>query len=358
MRLDVALGDRSYPILIDPGLLARCDALRELAAGRQVAIVTNTVVGPLYAARLAASLHGAAARLETLVIADGEGHKNWDTLNRIFDGLLAHRFDRRCLLIALGGGVVGDLAGFAAAVYQRGVDYVQVPTTLLSQVDSSVGGKTAINHPAGKNMIGSFHQPKLVMADLDTLASLPPRELSSGLAEIIKHGVVADTAYLDRIEHDLPALLAADPQALAYAIAGSCRIKARVVASDEREAGMRAILNFGHTFGHAIEAGMGYGQWLHGEAVGCGMVMAGDLSSRLDLIDRTVVARIEALVGAARLPVRGPAWPAARYLQLMEVDKKAEQGTPKFVLLEALGRARVQHVPPAKLHETLAACSQ
>ena len=357
MIIDVSLGDRSYPILIDRGLIDGCDALRALAQGRQVAIVSNDVVAPLYGERLHNSLRGVAAQFLTINLPDGEANKGWDTLNLIFDALLRHRFDRRCLLIALGGGVVGDVTGFAAAVYQRGVDFVQVPTTLLAQVDSSVGGKTAINHPLGKNMVGAFHQPQMVLADVDTLQSLPPRELSAGLAEVIKHGLIADPDYLNQVEQDMALLRQKDHDALIRAVAGSCQIKSKVVAADEREAGLRAILNFGHTFGHAIESGMGYGQWLHGEAVGCGMVMASDLSQRLGFIDVALVRRVRQLVQAAQLPTVGPDWPAQRYLEHMEVDKKAEQGVPKFVLLEAVGKARVQRVPQAELIATLHACS-
>ena len=354
LTIEVALGERSYPILIGSGLLAqRCEPLLALAQARQVAVVTNDVVAPLYAARLEQALRPVAAGLVTVVLPDGEANKGWQALNQVFDRLLEARFDRRCLIVALGGGVVGDMAGFAAALYQRGVDFVQVPTTLLAQVDSSVGGKTAINHPLGKNMIGAFHQPRLVLIDVDTLGTLPDRELSAGLAEVIKHGLIADAGYLEQIDADLPQLLGRDAVALTRAIAGSCRIKSAIVAQDEREAGLRAILNFGHTFGHAIEAGLGYGQWLHGEAVGCGMVMAGDLSRRLGLIGADLAERIGALTARARLPVRGPAWPPARYLSLMEVDKKAEQGIPKFVLLQAIGRPVVRRVPREPLFETL-----
>jgi len=353
-QLGVSLGERSYPILIGAGLVAGHPELARLAAGRQVAIVTNDTVGDLYEAPLAAALHGAAVRI-TVRLPDGEAFKTWESLNRIFDALLEHRFDRHCLLVALGGGVIGDMTGFAAAVYQRGVDFVQVPTTLLAQVDSSVGGKTAINHPLGKNMIGAFHQPRLVLADVDTLRTLPARELSAGLAEMIKHGAIADPDYLARLEADLPALLACDADALTQAILRSCEIKAAVVAADEREADVRATLNFGHTFGHAIEAGMGYGQWLHGEAVGAGMVMAAELSQRLGYIDAGVVARLRRTIGAAKLPVCGPAWPAERYIELMSVDKKATQGTPKFVVLRKLGQAAVQRVPDDALRAALAA---
>lgn len=357
MKIDVALDDRSYPILIDGGLIDHCEALKALSKGRQVAVISDDRVGPIYATRLAAGLTGIAAKIVHVTLPDGETNKDWPTLNRIFDALLEHRFDRKSLIIALGGGVIGDMAGFAAALYQRGIEYVQVPTTLLSQVDSSVGGKTAINHPLGKNMIGSFHQPRLVISDVDTLQTLPDRELSAGLAEIIKHGLMADADYLDMIEQDLPRLLAKEPRALIRAIAGSCQIKSKVVAADEREAGVRALLNFGHTFGHAIESGMGYGQWLHGEAVGCGMLMACDLSFRLGLIEASVVERARRLLIAARLPIQGPAWSPQQYLQYMEVDKKAEQGVPRFILLESVGRARMQAVPAEALFATLRACS-
>ena len=355
--IPVDLGERSYPIVVGEDLLSRRDLLAPVVAGRQVAIVSNVTVAPLYASRLRAALAPDAAQVIEVTLPDGEAHKHWETLNVIFDALLANRFDRNSVLIALGGGVVGDMTGFAAAVYQRGIDFVQVPTTLLAQVDSSVGGKTGINHPLGKNMIGAFHQPRLVLADVGCLRTLPPRELSAGLAEVIKHGAIADTAYLDRVESELPRLLALDPQALSAAVARSCEIKAGVVGKDERESGLRAILNFGHTFGHAIEAGLGYGEWLHGEAVGAGMVMAADLSCRLGLLDEDGRERLRTLIGAARLPVRGPAWTADRYVDLMSVDKKAERGTPKFVLLEGLGRACVRRAPDDAVRATLAACA-
>ena len=354
-ELRVSLGDRSYPIVIGADVLAGSEALARLAQGRQVAVVTNDKVGGLYEARLDASLAGAAARI-SIRLPDGEAYKTWSSLDQVFERLLRERYDRQCLLVALGGGVIGDLTGFAAAISQRGVDFVQVPTTLLAQVDSSVGGKTGINHPLGKNMIGAFHQPRLVLADVATLRSLPARELSAGLAEMIKHGEIADPEYLERLERNLSALRACDPRALADAILRSCEIKAAVVAADEREEGVRATLNFGHTFGHAIEAGLGYGEWLHGEAVGAGMVMAADLSHRLGLVDPAVVARLRETIAAAGLPVRGPPWPFERYVELMSVDKKARQGTPKFVLLERLGRATVQRVPDEPLRATLAAC--
>ena len=356
ITLKVDLGERSYPILIGAGLLAASETLAGLAQARQVAVVTNDTVGALFEARLALSLAGAARRI-SIRLPDGESHKNWQALDHIFEQLLRERFDRRCLLVALGGGAIGDVTGFAAAVYQRGVDFVQVPTTLLAQVDSSVGGKTAINHPLGKNMIGAFHQPKLVLADVDTLRTLPPRELSAGLAEMIKHGAIADPAYLGRLERDLAALRACDTTALGDAILRSCEIKAAVVAADERETGVRATLNFGHTFGHAIESGLGYGNWLHGEAVGAGMVMAADLSWRAGLVDDSLVERLRGTIAAAGLPVRGPAWPFERYVELMSIDKKARQGAPEFVLLERFGAARVQPVTDAQLRATLAACT-
>jgi 3-dehydroquinate synthase len=356
-EVTVSLGERSYPILVGAGLLADCAPLATLASGRMVAVVTDSNVAALHARPVAAGLRSHAASVVEVVLPAGEANKTWDTLNRIFDALLAARFDRDALVVAVGGGVVGDMAGFAAAVYQRGIDFVQVPTTLLAQVDSSVGGKTGINHPLGKNMIGAFHQPRLVVIDVATLATLPDRELSAGLAEVVKHGAIADAAYFDAVAAALPALRAKDPAALAGAVARSCEIKASVVERDEREGGLRAILNFGHTFGHAIEAGLGYGEWLHGEAVGAGMVMAADLSRRLGLVDDTSARRLREVVEAAGLPVRGPAWPAARYVELMSVDKKAKQGTPRFVLLDGLGRATVRKVPDAPLAETLAACS-
>ncbi|MFN5881176.1 MAG: 3-dehydroquinate synthase [Burkholderiales bacterium] len=357
IQVEVALAERSYPILIGQGLLGACEPLLRLASGRMVAIVTDDQVGPLYAAGLEAALQGVAASRVTVTLPHGEAHKGWGTLERIFDALLEARFDRGALIVALGGGVVGDMAGFAAAVYQRGIDFVQVPTTLLAQVDSSVGGKTGINHPLGKNMIGAFHQPRLVLIDTDTLSTLPAREVSAGLAEIIKHGAIADSGYFDQVVADLPALRAGNAVALARAIARSCEIKASVVSRDEREGGLRAILNFGHTFGHAIEAGLGYGEWLHGEAVGAGMVMAADLSHRLGLIEGSVRARIMQAVADAGLPVEGPRWPVERYVELMSVDKKAEQGTPKFVLLNALGSAVVQRAPQAQVEATLRACT-
>ncbi|AVR98724.1 bifunctional shikimate kinase/3-dehydroquinate synthase AroKB [Pseudoduganella armeniaca] len=354
--LHVDLGERSYPISIGPAVLDDPDLLARHVNGRKVAIVTNTTVAPLYLERIRAPLAAAGKEVVAVVLEDGEEYKNWASLMQIFDALLANKCDRKTTLIALGGGVIGDLTGFAAASYMRGVDFIQVPTTLLSQVDSSVGGKTGINHPLGKNMIGAFYQPKVVLADTSTLETLPQRELAAGLAEVIKHGAIIDSAFFDWIEANIAKLVARDRAALAYAIARSCEIKADVVRQDEREGGLRAILNFGHTFGHAIEAGMGYGHWLHGEAVGCGMVMAAELSQRLGYIDTATVARIRALVAAAGLPVTAPDLGTERWLELMEVDKKNEGGAIKFILLKPLGTALVTSAPQAALLDTIAAC--
>ncbi|QYF94770.1 bifunctional shikimate kinase/3-dehydroquinate synthase AroKB [Massilia sp. PAMC28688] len=356
LYLNVDLGERSYPIAIGRGILADGAQLLQHVGGSRAAIVTNTTVAPLYLERVAAPLREAGRAVVEVVLPDGEEHKNWSSLMQIFDALLANKCDRKTTLVALGGGVVGDLTGFAAASYMRGVPFVQIPTTLLSQVDSSVGGKTGLNHPLGKNMIGAFYQPRAVLADTDTLATLPARELSAGLAEVIKHGAIIDAAFFEWIEQNIARLMARDPAALAHAIARSCEIKADVVRQDEREGGLRAILNFGHTFGHAIEAGMGYGAWLHGEAVGCGMVMAADLSQRAGLIDAASVARVKALVAAAGLPTAAPDLGTARWLELMEVDKKNEGGAIKFILLKPLGSPSIQSVPQELLLATLDAC--
>ncbi|MDB5731406.1 MAG: 3-dehydroquinate synthase [Variovorax sp.] len=355
-RVDIALGDRSYPIQIGNGLLDSPEAWAALPPAATALIVTNTTVAPLYAARLRAALQGRFRAVHVLELPDGEVYKDWPTLNLIFDALLGHGCDRRTVLFALGGGVVGDMTGFAAASYMRGVPFVQVPTTLLAQVDSSVGGKTAINHPLGKNMIGAFYQPRLVLCDLATLATLPQRELSAGLAEVIKYGPIYDMAFFDWIEAHLDALLAREPAALAHAVKRSCEIKAEVVGQDEREGGLRAILNFGHTFGHAIESGLGYGEWLHGEAVGCGMVMAAHLSERLGGVDAAFVRRLTALIERAGLPVRGPALGAERYLELMRIDKKSEAGEIRFVVIESPGVAAVRGAPDALACEVLAQC--
>ena len=354
--LNVDLGERSYPIAIGSGLLADGALLDQHIGGKKVAIVTNTTVAPLYLEQVATPLRAAGREVVSVVLPDGEEHKNWSSLMLIFDALLANKCDRKTTLVALGGGVIGDLTGFAAASYMRGVPFVQIPTTLLSQVDSSVGGKTGLNHPLGKNMIGAFYQPRAVLADTASLATLPARELSAGLAEVIKHGAIIDAVFFDWIEQNIGKLMARDPQALAHAISRSCEIKAEVVRQDEREGGLRAILNFGHTFGHAIEAGMGYGAWLHGEAVGCGMVMAADLSHRAGLVDAATVARMKALVAAAGLPVAAPDLGVERWLELMEVDKKNEGGAIKFILLKPLGAPSIQGVPQELLLQTLAAC--
>ena len=354
-RVPIALGERSYHILVGQGLIDDPASFAGLGGSASALIVTNTTVAPLFAQRLAAALRTWHRRIDTLALPDGEAHKDWPTLNRVFDALLEGAHDRKTTLYALGGGVVGDMTGFAAACYMRGVPCVQVPTTLLAQVDSSVGGKTAINHPLGKNMIGAFNQPLRVVADLDTLDSLPQRELVAGLAEVIKYAPIADATFLDWIEAHLDALLARDKAALAFAVKRACEIKAAVVGQDERESGLRAILNFGHTFGHAIETGLGYGEWLHGEAVGCGMVMAADLSVRLGLIDAGYAQRLARVVARAGLPLEGPRLGTARYLELMRVDKKAEAGEIRFVVIEAPGRAGVRGAPDALVAQVLAA---
>ncbi|MEW6694600.1 MAG: 3-dehydroquinate synthase [Pseudomonadota bacterium] len=357
----IDLGQRSYPILIGAGLLREPATWAGLPRASTAVIVSNTTVAPLYAAALHAALAPHYPRVLEVVLPDGEAHKDWPTLNRIFDALLEQACDRKTMLLALGGGVIGDMTGFAAACYMRGVPFVQVPTTLLAQVDSSVGGKTAINHPLGKNMIGAFYQPVRVVCDLDTLATLPAREYSAGLAEVIKYGPIFDPAFLDWIEAHLGALMARDPVAVAYAVRRSCEIKAAVVGEDERESGLRAILNFGHTFGHAIEAGLGYGAWLHGEAVGCGMVMAATLSQRLGRVSQAYVERLTRLIAAAGLPTRAPVLGpdnAARYLALMRVDKKAEGGATRFVVVDEQGHAALQAVPDAVVAEVIEACSR
>lgn len=347
--------DRSYEIRIGTGLLNDPASWQGLPKAAAAVIVSNETVAPLYAQQLREKLLAVYTRVDLVVLPDGEQHKGWDSLNRICDHLLGEALDRKTVLFALGGGVIGDMTGFAAAIYMRGVPFVQVPTTLLAQVDSSVGGKTAINHPLGKNMIGAFYQPERVIADLDVLDTLPDRELRAGLAEVIKYGPIADAGFLCWIEDNLDALLSRDKAVLAYAVRRSCEIKADVVGQDEKEQGLRAILNFGHTIGHAIESGLGYGEWLHGEAVACGMVLAADLSQRMGLMPADFTARLKALIERAGLPVAPPRLGAERYLQLMRVDKKAEAGAIRFVLIEALGRAGLHAVPDALIAETLAA---
>jgi len=356
INLQVDLGERSYPIAIGASLLQDAERFSKYIDGPRAAIVTNTTVAPLYLDSLIQTLTAAGKQAVSIVLPDGEEEKNWTNLMRIFDVLLAEKCDRKTTLIALGGGVIGDMTGFAAATYMRGIPFVQVPTTLLAQVDSSVGGKTAINHPLGKNMIGAFYQPQAVIADTSTLDTLPSRELAAGLAEVIKHGAIADARFFDWIESNIGKLVARDDAALAYAIQRSCEIKAEVVRQDEREGGLRAILNFGHTFGHAIEAGLGYGQWLHGEAVGCGMVMAADLSQRLGYIDQEQRTRLVALVKKAGLPVIAPDLGVQRWLELMEVDKKSEGGKIKFILLQPLGTPHITTVPQEALTATIEAC--
>jgi 3-dehydroquinate synthase len=356
ISLNVELGDRSYPIAIGRGLLDDSSLLqRHIGGSGKVAIVTNTTVAPLYLEKVAAPLRAAGREVVPIILRDGEEYKTWESLNEVFDALLANKCDRKTTLVALGGGVIGDMTGFAAATYMRGVPFVQIPTTLLAQVDSSVGGKTGINHPLGKNMIGAFYQPRAVIADTATLDTLPARELSAGLAEVIKHGAILDAGFFDWIEANIAKLMARDHAALAHAIARSCEIKSDVVARDEREGGLRAVLNFGHTFGHAIESGLGYGEWLHGEAVGCGMVMAADLSRRLGLIDAAALERVRALVQAAGLPVVAPDLGVDRWIELMEVDKKNEGGAIKFILLKPLGSPSITNAPRELLDATLAA---
>ena len=340
--LSVALGERSYPIHIGAGLLDDAGLYAPHVKGKRVAIVTNPVVAPLYLARVQAAIGQAGGTAVAVLTEDGEQAKGWAALDRVIDALLAAQLGRDALVVALGGGVIGDLAGFAAAIYQRGIPFLQVPTTLLAQVDSSVGGKTAINHARGKNMVGAFHQPLAVIADVATLDSLPERELRAGIAEVIKHGFILDSAFVAWLEANIGKLLARDRAALEHAVRRSCELKAQVVAADEREAGLRAILNFGHTFGHAIEAGAGYGEWLHGEAVAAGMVMAAELSQRAGTLRREDAERVKALIARAGLPVRGPKLPVARYLELMQIDKKAAGGKMRFVLLDGIGRATLR----------------
>jgi 3-dehydroquinate synthase len=354
--LSVALGARSYPIHIGAGLLGRPDLIAEKLPQKQAAIITNATVAPLYLAPLRNALESRGVSVVEITLPDGEQYKTWETLNRIFDALLEHRCERGTTLIALGGGVIGDLAGFAAAVYLRGVPYIQIPTTLLAQVDSAVGGKTAINHPLGKNMIGAFYQPRVVVADTDTLSTLPARELAAGLAEVVKYGLIRDRPFFEWLEANMTRLVRREPEALGYAIERSCANKADVVGSDELETGPRALLNLGHTFGHAIEAGTGYGAWLHGEAVAAGMLLAAKLSQRLGLLAARDVAHIDALLKAAGLPLTPPALGVARYLELMGHDKKVAGGRIHFVLLKRIGEATVSgEVPRAALADVLEA---
>ncbi|HET9205136.1 MAG TPA: 3-dehydroquinate synthase [Burkholderiaceae bacterium] len=351
----VDLGLRSYEIWIGPGLLTDSDAWQGLPRGGDALIVTNPTVGVLYLERLRIVLALRHARVLSVELPDGEEHKHWQTLNRVFDALLGHGCDRQTIVYALGGGVVGDIAGFAAASFMRGVPYVQVPTTLLAQVDSSVGGKTAINHPMGKNLIGAFHQPQRVICDLDVLKTLPDRELRAGLAEVVKYGPIADWSFFEWMEQHADELLARDANALAHAVQRSCEIKAAVVAQDERESDVRAILNFGHTFGHAIEAGLGFGRWLHGEAVSAGMILGAALSVELGLIDASVADRLSALLRRLGLPIHPPALGAERYLALMRLDKKAVAREVRFVVLTGKGAAAVRTASDAVVSDVLEA---
>lgn len=354
--LSVDLNHRSYPIHIGTSLLERADLLLPALPQKKAAVITNTTVAPLYLDRLRNALDTLGIESIPVILPDGEQFKNWETLNLIYDALLKNRCERNTTIIALGGGVIGDISGFAAATYLRGVPFIQVPTTLLAQVDSSVGGKTAINHPLGKNMIGAFYQPRLVLADIDTLNTLPDRELTAGIAEIIKYGLIRDLPFFEWIEDNIDGLLARDPHALAYAISRSCENKALVVARDEKESGERALLNLGHTFGHAIENAMGYGNWLHGEAVAAGTVIAAHLSRALGMLDESEVRRIIALFVRAGLPTVPPDLGIARYLQLMELDKKVEGGKMRFVILDKIGRASVRSgIAPEILADALQA---
>ncbi|WP_251977083.1 3-dehydroquinate synthase [Salinicola avicenniae] len=354
--LDVSLGERSYPIHIGAGLLTSRDHLLPHLAGRQVMIVTNEVVAPHYLATLRATLASADLDVREVILPDGEATKTLASVERIWDALLAAGFNRRCTLIALGGGVVGDMTGYAAASYQRGVGFIQIPTTLLAQVDSSVGGKTGVNHPRGKNMIGAFWQPRAVLVDTDTLVTLPARELSAGLAEVIKYGLIRDREFLVWLEREMSALRELAPDAVRHAIRRSCEIKAEIVAEDETEQGVRALLNLGHTFGHAIEAHQGYGNWLHGEAVGAGMMMAAVLSARRGWLDADALARVGGILEAAALPVRAPAnMTPDDFLVRMRLDKKNLDARLRLILLTALGEACIRDdTPPDQLECLLA----
>lgn len=356
-RLTVSLAERSYPIVIGRDLLASTNVIREHLTQARVALVTNATLWPLYGDSLQRILKADGVVVHAIVLPDGEAHKDWAALNSIFDALIEHACDRKTTLIALGGGVIGDITGFAAATYQRGVPFIQIPTTLLAQVDSSVGGKTAINHPRGKNMIGAFYQPQLVLADIDTLNTLPEREFYSGLAEVIKYGLILDAKFFDWLEQNIDALMKRDATALTYAIQRSCEIKAMVVAADERETakgGGRALLNLGHTFGHAIETALGYGAWLHGEAVACGMMQAARFSHALGMLDDNAVARIEAILKRAKLPTELPQITADTMLEHMGRDKKNEAGVIKLILMKSIGAAYVEsHISASRIHAFL-----
>lgn len=339
----VDLGARSYPIHIGTELLGNPATYAQLPEGSSAMIVSNTTVAPLYLEQLQSALRNRFPAVHSAILPDGEEYKNWETLQLVFDALLQNRCDRKTIVFALGGGVIGDMAGYAAASYMRGVRFVQVPTTLLAQVDSSVGGKTGINHPLGKNMIGAFYQPLMVICDISTFSTLPAREVSAGLAEVIKYGPIADAGFFQWTRDSIDQLRTLDTAALTHAVQRSCQIKADVVAQDEREGGIRAILNFGHTFGHAIEAEMGYGNWLHGEAVGCGMVLAARLSEKLGMTDAQFTRDLTTVVQQAGLPTEPPQeMTAADFFRHMAVDKKAESGAIKYVLIEKVGKAIIQ----------------
>ena len=355
--LTVGLGERSYPIHIGSGLRNHADLLLPHLPHKRASVVTNTTVAPLYLDSLRAMLQSHGVKTIPIVLPDGEEYKNAETLGLIYDALLTHRCERTTPLIALGGGVIGDMTGYAAATYLRGVPFIQIPTTLLAQVDSSVGGKTGINHPLGKNMIGAFYQPQVVLIDIATLNTLPDKELRAGIAEVIKYGLIRDLPLFEWLQQNMEKLLARDAEALQYAITRSCHNKAEVVAADERESGERALLNLGHTFGHAIETGMGYGAWLHGEAVAAGTIMAADLSCRMGWINKQDVTRIRSLFERAGLPVTAPALGVEKYLQLMGLDKKVVGGKMRFVLLKGIGHAVVSaDVPEDLLRQTLETC--
>lgn len=357
--LDVGLAERSYQIHIGQGLLTQPDLLLKHIPNKRVTVVSNTTVAPLYLEKLSNTLTSNGIQVQSIVLPDGEQYKNSESLNEIFDALLTNRSERTTPLIALGGGVIGDLTGFAAATYLRGVPFIQIPTTLLAQVDSSVGGKTGINHPLGKNMIGAFYQPRVVIADVATLNTLSDKELKAGIAEVIKYGLIRDIHFLEWLEQNIEKLLQRDADALQYAIVRSCQNKAEVVGNDERESGERALLNLGHTFGHAIENAMGYGVWLHGEAVAAGTIMATDLSRRLGWLTEQDVERTKALFLAAGLPIKGPHLGIEKYMQLMGLDKKVADGKIRFVLLKELGQAVISdEVPADLLKQTLELCSE
>lgn len=354
--LQVELAERSYPIHIGNNLLGQAGLITPHLKRKQVAVVTNTTVAPLYLDKLTSTLQSAGVSVIPVILPDGEAYKNGETLNLIYDALLQHRCERSTTLIALGGGVIGDMTGYAAATYLRGVPFIQIPTTLLSQVDSSVGGKTGINHPLGKNMIGAFYQPQLVLADIDTLKTLPARELSAGVAEVIKYGLIRDQDFFDWLEANMAALMSLGPAVTSQAIYRSCLNKAQVVAADEHENGERATLNLGHTFGHAIENGMGYGVWLHGEAVAAGTMLAADLSQRMGWLNAQQVERMEAIFKAANLPLQAPKLGADKYLDLMGLDKKVVDGKIRLVLQQGIGKSVVtSDYDPALLRQTLEA---